>query len=100
MIKDRLQIYAAQPYRDLLAQNSMTPSMSRKSGHWDNTVAGSFSATLEFELIRLRVFTTKDIATSATFGFIDVLYHRQGTHQNRDHRTPLEVDLQFLFLLN
>lgn len=91
---DQGQTYAAQSYRDLLAQNSITPSMSRKGDCWDNAVAESFFATLEFELIEQQVFPTRDLARSAIFDFIEVFYNRQRAHQTLDYRTPLEVDQQ------
>jgi transposase InsO family protein len=91
---DQGQTYAAQSYRDLLAQNSMTPSMSRKGDCWDNAVAESFFATLEFELIEQQVFPTRDQARSAIFEYIEVSYNRQRAHQTLDYRTPLEVDLE------
>lgn len=89
---DQGQTYAAQSYRDLLAQNSMTPSMSRKGDCWDNAVAESFFATVEFELIEQQVFPTRDQARSAIFDFIEVFYNRQRAHQSLGYRTPLEVD--------
>jgi transposase InsO family protein len=91
---DQGQTYAAQSYRDLLAKNSMIPSMSRKGDCWDNAVAESFFATLEFELIEQQVFATRDRARSAIFEFIEVFYNRQRAHQTLDYRTPLEVDQQ------
>ncbi len=68
--------------------------MSRKGDCWDNVVAESFFATLEFELIEQQVFATRDLARLAIFEFIDVFYNRQRTHQTLDYRTPLEVDLE------
>ena len=93
---DQGQTYAAQFYRDLLEENGMMPSMSRKGDCWDNAVAESFFATLEFELIEQQVFPTRDRAKSAIFEFIEVFYNRQRAHQTLDYRTPLEVEQQVI----
>lgn len=90
---DQGQTYAAQSYRDLLSQHSMTLSMSRKGDCRDNAVAESFFATLEFELIEQQVFATRDQARSAIFHFIEVFYNRQRAHQTLGYQTPVEVDL-------
>ncbi|MBV1929195.1 MAG: integrase core domain-containing protein, partial [Gammaproteobacteria bacterium] len=58
--------------------------MPRKGDCWDNAVAESFFATLEFELIELQVFTTRDRARYAIFEFIEVFYNRQRAHQTLD----------------
>lgn len=66
---DRGQTYAAASYRKYLAKHGMQASMSRKGDCWDNAVAESFFATLEFELIEQQVFATRDHARSAIFEF-------------------------------
>jgi transposase InsO family protein len=48
---DRGSQYASREYRDLLASSGMRESMSRKGDCWDNAVAESVFATLEWELI-------------------------------------------------
>jgi len=79
-------------YRERLDQHGMQMSMSRKGDCWDNAVAESFFATLEFELIEQRVFATRDQARSAIFEFIEVFYNRQRAHQTLEYRTPVQVE--------
>lgn len=89
---DRGQTYVAANYRERLAQHGIQASMSRTGDCWDNAVAESFFATLEFELIEQQVFVTRDRARSAIFEFIEVFYNRQRAHQALDYRTPMQVE--------
>lgn len=46
---DRGSVYASKDFKDLLMENEITPSMSRKGNCWDNAVAESFFNTLKVE---------------------------------------------------
>lgn len=92
---DRGQTYAAAAYRTCLAQHGMQASMSRKGDCWDNAVAESFFATLEFELIEQQTFVSRDHARSAIFEFIEVFYNRQRLHQTLDYKTPVQVEQEY-----
>jgi len=50
--------------------------MSRKDNCWDNVVAGSFFATLEWELLADRDFATCAMASRALVPFIASWYNR------------------------
>jgi putative transposase len=89
---DRGATYAALGYQEQLSKAAILPSMSRKGDCWDNAVAESFFATLEFELIERKLFPSRAVARSAVFEFIEVFYNRQRAHQTLDYRTPLEVE--------
>ena len=73
----------------------MQASMSRKGDCWDNAVAESFFATLEFELIELQVFKSRETAKTAIFDFIEVFYNRQRAHQTLDYKTPMQVEQEY-----
>ena len=92
---DQGRTYAGNVYQRRLAQASMKPSMSRKGDCWDNAVAESFFATLEFELIEQQVFKTRGAAKTAIFEFIEVFYNRQRSHQTMDYKTPLMVEQEY-----
>jgi hypothetical protein len=64
---DRGSQYACAAYQTLLAAHGMLPSMSRKANCWDNAVAESFFATLEFELIMNATWETRDDGRRAIF---------------------------------
>ena len=89
---DQGRTYAGKVYQQRLAAAQLIPSMSRKGDCWDNAVAESFFATLEFELIEQQVFATRSVARTAIFDFIEVFYNRQRSHQTLDYKTPLRVE--------
>jgi putative transposase len=84
--------YAANAYQLELAQHQITPSMSRRGDCWDNAVAESFFATLEFELIEQQTFVSRDAARLAIFDFIEVFYNRQRAHQTLGYLTPEQYE--------
>ncbi len=92
---DQGRPYAAKLYRQRLAEAEMVQSMSRLGNCWDNAVAESFFATLEFELIEQQVFITRKAAQTAIFEFIEVFYNRQRSHQTLDYKTPLKVEQEY-----
>lgn len=92
---DQGRPYAAKVYRQRLAEAEMVPSMSRRGDCWDNAVAESFFATLEFELIEQQVFNTRSAAKTTIFEFIEVFYNRQRGHQTLGYKTPLRVEQEY-----
>ena len=89
---DQGRPYTATTYLDRLASAGMRPSMSRKGDCWDNAVAESFFATLEFELLENRPFASREEARDKLPEFIEVFYNRQRAHQTLDYKTPLEME--------
>jgi len=92
---DQGRPYAAKTFRQRLQESHLVQSMSRKGNCWDNAVAESFFATLEFELIDQQVFNTREAAKSAIFEFIEVFYNRQRGHQTLGYKTPLKVEQEY-----
>lgn len=89
---DRGRLYAADEYRELMAQHGMVPSMSRQRDCWDNAVAESFFGTLKHELIWGRDYKTRDQARSEIFEYIEVFYNRQRIHQTLGYRSPIAFE--------
>lgn len=69
--------------------------MSRRGDCWDNAIAESFFATLEFELIEQQALKSREAAKTAIFEFIEVLYNRQRAHQTLEYKTPLQVEKEY-----
>ncbi len=63
---------AAREYQALLAEHGMIGSMSRKGNWWDNAVADSCFATLEWELIQASDWHTHEEAKRAIFEYLEV----------------------------
>ena len=92
---DQGRTYAGNVYQQRIADAQITPSMSRRGNCWDNAVAESFFATLEFELIDQRVFESRKLARTEIFEFIEVFYNRQRAHQTLEYKTPLRVEQEY-----
>ena len=92
---DQGRTYAGKAYQQRLVEAGMNPSMSRKGDCWDNAVAESFFATLEFELIEQQVFPSRNGAKVAIFEVIEVFYNRQRSHQPLAYKTPRKVEQEY-----
>lgn len=92
---DRGSQYAASEYRAELAAHGMVASMSGKGDCYDNAVAESFFATLEFELIMQNDWHTKEEARRAIFRYIETWYNRQRRHSTLGYVSPAEYEEQF-----
>jgi transposase InsO family protein len=93
---DRGVQYACGDYQALLAAHRIVASMSRKGDCWDNAVAESFFATLEFELIMTSDWHTRDEARRAIFQYIETWYNRARRHSTLGYRSPAEYEKEVL----
>ena len=86
--------YASGEYRAELAAHGMRPSMSRKGDCYDNAVAESFFATLEFELLMKNDWHTRDDARRAIFRYIETWYNRKRRHSSLGYVSPAAFEEQ------
>ena len=91
---DRGSQYASAAYRSILSEHGMLASMSRKGNCWDNAVAESFFATLEFELIMMSDWRTRDEARRSIFQYIETWYNTQRRHSTLGYVSPVEYENQ------
>lgn len=91
---DRGVQYACGAYRQLLEANGLRASMSRKGNCWDNAVAESFFATLEWELIARRDWRSPDEARQDIFEYIETWYNRRRRHSSLGYRSPAQYETQ------
>jgi len=89
---DRGSQYASYSHKDLLQQNGITQSMSRKGNCWDNAVAESFFHTLKTELVYHEIYETKAQANQSIFEYIEVYYNRQRMHSSNNNLSPVEFE--------
>jgi len=85
---DRGLQYAARAYRALLERHGMQASMSRRGNCWDNAVAESFFATLEWELIDDSDWQTALEAHRAIAEYIEIWYNRIRRHSSLGYLSP------------
>jgi putative transposase len=91
---DRGVQYASEAYQEILVQHGITCSMSRKGDCFDNAVAESFFASLEWELIEESDWHTHEEARRAVFDYIEVWYNRERLHSSLDYCSPVEYENQ------
>jgi transposase InsO family protein len=89
---DRGSQYASTDYQKALREAGLVCSMSRKGDCYDNAVAESFFATLEWELLSQRVFPTRERARSALFDYIEVFYNAERRHSYLDYASPIDFE--------
>ena len=91
---DRGSQYASAEYRTELAAHGMLASMSGTGDCYDNAVAESFFATLEFELLMKSDWQTRDEARRAIFRYIETWYNRKRRHSTLGYVSPATYEAQ------
>ena len=89
---DRGIQYAAASYRSELERHGFRPSMSRVGNCWDNAVAESFFATLEWELIEREKWATRAEAAAAIANYIEIWYNRIRRHSTLGGISPAKYE--------
>jgi transposase InsO family protein len=88
---DRGSNYCSKEVRELLANNKIRRSNSRKGNCWDNAVAESFFGSLKREL-EYNVFGSIEEAREILFDHIEVFYNRQRLHSFLNYQSPQEFE--------
>ncbi len=70
--------------------------MSGTGNGYDNAVAESFFATLEFELVMKHDWHTRAEARRAIFRYIEIWYNRKRRHSTLGYVSPAEYEAQLL----
>lgn len=91
---DRGSQYASGDFTAELATHQMVASMSGKGDCYDNAVAESFFATLEFELVMKNDWETRDEARRAIFQYIEAWYNRRRRHSTLGNVSPAAYEDQ------
>ena len=89
---DRGVQYAAGDYRQILADWSITPSMSRTGNCYDNAVSESFFATTKKDEVHRNNYRTRAEARSRLFDYIEVFYNRKRLHSTLGYVSPVEFE--------
>jgi putative transposase len=89
---DRGSQYASYSHKDLLEQNGIVQSMSRKGNCWDNAVAESFFKTLKNDLVYQTYFYTKKQAQQEIFEYIEFYYNRTRSHSYLGNLSPVRFE--------
>jgi transposase InsO family protein len=89
---DRGVQYASQEYTELLRENGMRISMSRRGNPYDNAKAESFMKTLKSEEVNLYEYESLEEARERIGHFLDDVYNRKRLHSALGYVPPVEFE--------
>jgi transposase InsO family protein len=89
---DRGVHYAAISYTNLLKQNSIQISMSRKGNCYDNAAMESFFKTLKREEVNLNDYETVEEAKTRIEYFIEQIYNTRRLHSSIGYKSPINFE--------
>jgi putative transposase len=90
---DRGSQYASGNYTDLLKQNGIEISMSRKGNPWDNAACESFMKTLKYEEVHRNEYRDLIEARSAIREFLEKIYNQKRLHSALGYVPPMEFEV-------
>ena len=80
--------YASDPFQELLEDNKITCSMSRKGDCWDNACMESFFGSLKTEWLGDKKYKTREQAKNDIFNYIEMFYNRKRRHAALGYLSP------------
>ncbi|GAB4453715.1 MAG: hypothetical protein OHK0029_07020 [Armatimonadaceae bacterium] len=89
---DRGSQYASYDFQEMLKENDIACSMSRRGNCYDNAVVESFFGTLKQELVHRRSFATREEARQEVFQYIEVWYNRKRRHSSLGYVSPAQFE--------
>lgn len=84
--------YAATEYVELLRENQIAISMSRKGNPYDNAQAESFIKTLKYEEVHLFEYQSFEEAHDRIGTFLEDVYNQKRLHSALGYRPPAEFE--------
>ena len=89
---DRGSQYASHAYRELLVDNGIRCSMSRKGDCLDNAVAERFFGSLKRERTTNRYYATRQEARDDVIDYIEMFYNSRRKHSYLGYVSPNEYE--------
>ena len=85
--------FASDDFSRWCKDNRLIPSMSRRGNCYDNAVAESFFSSLKKEIIKKKIYATRQDAQSEIFQYIEVFYNRKRRHSHLNQLSPMAFEL-------
>lgn len=86
-------LYLSDNMQQLLRNNNIVCSMSRKRNCWNNAVAESFFHSFKTECVYHERYLTRDSAKKYIFDYIEVFYNRQRRYSYLGYKSPEQLEL-------
>ena len=86
---DRGSQYCSKRYQQLINNSGLRCSMGRRANCYDNAAMERFFPTLKVELVHRERYSTRRMAKSRIFEYIETYYNRQRKHSAIGHRIPM-----------
>ena len=89
---DRGSQYASSDYTDLLKENGIEISMSRKGNPWDNAACEAFMKTLKYEEVHRNEYRDLAEARREIGNFLEKIYNHKRLHSALGYLPPAEFE--------
>jgi transposase InsO family protein len=89
---DRGVQYASHEYTQLLKDQGIDISMSRKANPWDNAACESFMKTLKYEEVYRTEYRNLAHARAGIGEFLEKVYNQKRLHSALSYRSPVEFE--------
>lgn len=89
---DKGSQYCSKQYQDIIKDNWLLSSMSRKGCCYDNAACESFFGTLKIELVHDENYKTREEAKLSIFEYIEAYYNTKREHSTINYMTPNQFE--------
>ena len=86
--------YSAKDFRQLLSEEGIVQSMSRRGNCWDNSVVERFFRSLRTEKIRRRIYPSLNAAQSEISEYMVGFYNLTRRHSTLGYLSPVDYEKQ------
>lgn len=93
---DRGSQYCSAAYQDLLCENKLICSMSKRGDCYDNAAMESWNHSFKVEAIHGEKFKTRDQAKKQVFEYIEVYYNRKRLHSTLGFLSPESFEVKMV----
>lgn len=93
---DRGSQYCSRDYQQLLTNNGLTCSMSKRGDCFDNAAMESWNHSFKVEAIHGEKLLTRQFAKNHVFDYIEVYYNRQRLHSKLGYHSPVSFEAKMV----